>query len=59
MPRNECRFPECTIPVPEGHARCELHAFRWTAGKPVEPEPMSPWVRRIREGKGVAKVFAA
>lgn len=58
MNHNPCRFDGCANQAPEGQSRCELHRLRWLPGKPVEPEPMSPWVRRIREGHGFAKVIA-
>lgn len=43
---NRCRAEGCTTPVLEGHAYCETHRLRWIPGKPVDPEPVSPWVRK-------------
>jgi hypothetical protein len=57
-PRNTCRFDGCTATVPEGIARCSAHRLLWVVGKPVEREPKRPWVRRMREGLGVAKDFS-
>jgi len=54
-----CRFEGCVNKALPNQSRCEAHRLRWLPGKPVEQEPMSPWVRRARANALPAKTLAA
>ncbi len=53
-----CRYEGCTNEAVKDQSRCEQHRLRWAAGKSVEPEPASPWVRKALRGTLPPKVAA-
>jgi hypothetical protein len=54
-----CRYFGCTEKALPDQSRCETHRLRWLPGKPVEPAPMSPWVRKALERSLPPQVPAA